>query len=205
MKVPFPASCAPPFPYSGPWEPSEDHQRDLLALQESLIPEATLVEWKREGIPGDDRSVWEWVHWVPRIPVAAEDQAWGMEHASHILGEPVPLLSGQDLLILTAGGLLLVWDTVAFDLYIVRPGVSLEDLLEQISTRPGLPARLARIDNIADSWSYIECWNSEVRETAQREKLPYLRHGIIGHPWTTQRNWAKRRLQFLKSRADKTG
>ena len=118
--------------------------------------------------------------------MAVEDRAWGMEHASHILGEPIPLLSGQDLLILTAGGLLLVWDAVAFDLYIVRPGVTLEDLLDQISTRPGLPARLAPVDDIAEYLylTYKDYWNAERRD-AGRNRWAELRDrgGWVHEDW----------------------
>ncbi|EKM61777.1 uncharacterized protein PHACADRAFT_248626 [Phanerochaete carnosa HHB-10118-sp] len=58
-----------------------------------------------------------------------EDIGWSIDHAHHCIGLLVPLMTDDRYSLLTAGGLLLLWDNEEKELWVVSTGFTLGQLV----------------------------------------------------------------------------
>ncbi|OBZ70873.1 hypothetical protein A0H81_09141 [Grifola frondosa] len=150
-----PSHPAPPFPYSGPYLTSSEMKRELIEIWKSEAPDHIADGWNTD---------WEYCDRWTIFTGSVGSYAWLFERAHHFLGQPVPLLQNEDLILFKAGGLLFLWVTDADELHVVDPGTTLDDMVVLIDHGGNLPLIQSSFVHFKyrEGWHY-ELWDWEVQ------------------------------------------
>lgn len=104
-------------------------------------PGALTKGWRLDGL-GNDFNGPEWYHYIPLLPQVECDLAWIFEHAQHIYGTVIPLVTMHSFYVCQAGGILYLFFGSEEDVYAVHPGISLSAFLASLDPERDHPRPL---------------------------------------------------------------